>query len=252
MVRMLAIPRETKGIALLLCTYADRNGTNIHPGEPLLARVTGLSDRSVRRHLSRLRDTYCLIERVSRGWSGGRGGDQTDQYRLVVPNDIASRVAFVSNESSNRRTNRPNGQQEQLPIPVDNPQKTGHPRPVDNPLDRTPISGLMPKRPDTGDQKTGHPVQKDRTSSDKRPDTGVRPPIRTPLQDQNTDQASRSAVPQLQGGTPPVDKPAVDNLAATRWVGVLTKVRDAMAAAEPTNPRHARPTPPPVVRPNRE
>lgn len=257
MIRMLAIPRETKGIALLLSTYADRDGTNVHPGEPLLARVTGLSDRSVRRHLSKLRETYFLIERVSRGWYGGRGGDKTDCYRLVVPSDLTDRVTIVSPTGQPRRAQPPKGQQEKLPLaPVDNPQKTGHPRPVDNPKDRTPISGLTLKRPDTGDQKTGHPLQKDRTLNDKRPDTGDRPPIKTPLQDQNTDHPSRPDLPSYRADDPPVDNDPVDNSAPSRaaadWNTVIGKVRDRMAAANTANPRHARPNPDPIVRPDRE
>lgn len=58
--------------------------------------------------------------------------------------------------------------------------------------------------------------------------------------------------PKPQDTRGAVDNRSVDKAGPAAWAGMMTKLRDAMTAAESTNPRHARPTPPPVVRPDRE
>lgn len=75
-----------KLVAAFLASYADfADGSNAHPGRERLADETGLSVRSVERHLSTLvRDGW--IRRTAQG--GGRGGSPrhaADAYQLVVP-----------------------------------------------------------------------------------------------------------------------------------------------------------------------
>ena len=253
---MLAVPWETKAFGLLLATYAAADGTRIHPGEEVLARDSGLSERTVRRHLEALRERYCLIERVSSGAAAGRRAGWSDVYRLVVPDDITDRVDVHRPEPARARPRRnaPSGMQPKLPIKaVDNPQNTGHPRPVDNHNHRTPMTGDYERTPDTGDQNTGHPATEHRTPVTETPDTHDRSPIQGPLQDQDKRPDQPGYRPaQLQGRRPPVDKPTVDKTAAAAsWSGAIANVRAAMAAATST-PRHARPTPPPIDRPDRE
>ena len=227
----------------------------------VLARDSGLSERTVRRHLEALRERYYLIERVSSGAAAGRRAGWSDVYRLVVPDDITDRVEVLlptPTPARRRQRDAPSGMQPKLPIrAVDNSENTGHPRPVDNPIHRTPVTGDNERTPDTGDQNTGHPATEHRSLVTETPDTHDRSPVQGPLQDQNKDQTNPGSLPaQLQGESPPVDNDPVDNSAPARaaadWNAVIGRVRERMAAANPANPRHARPTPQPIVRPDRE
>ncbi|GGR60989.1 DNA-binding transcriptional ArsR family regulator [Nocardioides luteus] len=142
-------PPVLKLVALVLATYADRDGANAHPGEDRLAEDCGMSPRSVRRHLAELRELG-LIERVFKGSSYGRA-KAADEYRLIVPADIQSRVA----ERLEHRS----------PMTGDDQPITGHPWPV-----------ITPGTPDTGGQNTGHPQQNTGHAAYGTPDTGDRPP----------------------------------------------------------------------------
>ena len=153
---MLALPWPTKSFGLLLATFAASDGTRIHPGEEHLARVTGLTDRSVRSHLSALRETYYLIERTDRGSLSSRR-DHSDVYRLVMPNDVMTRVGMVPTEQARKPAESPAGQQERLPIdPVDNSPTTGNLLPVDNENHRKPTSGGRRIPPETERMTTGN------------------------------------------------------------------------------------------------
>lgn len=91
-VKRCKMPRSTKLVALTLATFANRDGSNVRPGEKQLAAdLDGMSERQVRRHMARLRDEYRLIERLSRG---GSRSNYPDVYRLVSPDDLADRVEF--------------------------------------------------------------------------------------------------------------------------------------------------------------
>jgi hypothetical protein len=81
------LPLTTKGVAFILATYANRDGSGVHPGNRRLEQDTGLSDKPVRRHLAALRAAG-LIERTHRARSGRPvpGGDaMADVYRLTLP-----------------------------------------------------------------------------------------------------------------------------------------------------------------------
>lgn len=84
-VRRVDLPLPTKGVALLLATYADDKGRKVHPGEERLSRVTGINVRNTRNHVTKLRDLG-LITRTSR--SNRRLG-KADTYRLTVPLDLS-------------------------------------------------------------------------------------------------------------------------------------------------------------------
>lgn len=252
--RMLAVPWPTKSLGLLLATYADKNGTNIHPGEEHLARVTGLTVRSVRMHLAALRERYYLLERTDRGSAGGRRA-VADDYRLVMPNDVMTRIGLIPAEQATKRpAESPNGQQERLPIePVDNPHNTGNELPVDNQDHRKLTSGDPSGTPETERTITGNLLHDHRKSSVGTPEADFRSPLREPIHDHNPDHASSPDLPNHRVGHPPVDKPPVDKPAqSAAWAGAIARVQGAMAAATAAQPRHARPTPPPVDRPDRE
>lgn len=255
---MLGIPKETKTFGLLLATYAAADGTRIHPGEEVLARDAGVSERTVRTHLKRLREEYYLIERTSRGSDAGRRGGWSDEYRLVIPDDITDRVELVEPRPSRRRREAPAGVQPKLPIqPVDNQQNTGSPLPVDNPEDRKPTSGDKAETPEIQRRNTGSSASKDRKSSVERPEARFRSPIQGPIQGpEPTPEQPGSRPAQLQGQPPPVDIPTVENpappAASSDWATVIGRVRDQMAEAVKAHPRHARPNPEPITRPDRE
>jgi hypothetical protein len=246
---MLAVPWPTKSLGLLLASYADKNGTNIHPGEEHLARVTGLTVRSVRAHLTALRETYCLIERTDRGSAGGRRAI-ADDYRLVMPDDVTIRIGFIPGEQAKRPAESPAGLQDQLPIePVDNARNTGSQFPVDNQDHRKPISGDSSGTPETERTITGNLLHDHRKSSVGTPEADFRSPLREPIHDQNPDHASSPDLPNHRVKPRPVDKRPVDSPAADLgFAGAFARVRSSLAAM----PRHARPTPPPIDRPDRE
>ncbi|GAA1725920.1 hypothetical protein [Aeromicrobium alkaliterrae] len=68
-------------IALALSTYSNGDGTQAHPSDALLVRVTGTSKTKVSRSLRYLRE-HGWVEQVSRG-SGGSG--RASVYRLTIP-----------------------------------------------------------------------------------------------------------------------------------------------------------------------
>lgn len=93
-VRRCILPSSTKLVALVMATYAARDGSRIFPGVTRLAATTGLSERTVRTALGNLRDVG-LIERV---YPGGRRGAQnfTDVHRLAIPADLTERVEMLN------------------------------------------------------------------------------------------------------------------------------------------------------------
>jgi hypothetical protein len=60
-VRRTKMPLAGKGVALALVTYANKDGTNAHPGEARLAADCGINEQSVRRHLAALRDVGLIV-----------------------------------------------------------------------------------------------------------------------------------------------------------------------------------------------
>lgn len=86
-----------KGIALILASYADADGTRIFPGTQRLMLVTGRSKSVVNRGVTKLRSAG-LIERVSERLAdpkkNGRKGEY-DEYRLTIPLDAPYRLRMV-------------------------------------------------------------------------------------------------------------------------------------------------------------
>lgn len=163
-VKRCKMPRSTKLVALTVATFANRDGSNVRPGEEQLAADLGLSERQVRRHLTRLREEYRLLDRVSRGGSRSR---YPDMYRLVLPDDLEERVEF-SEDPELRRERRLKA--------VDNA-----PGSVDGPVDNGPEDDLNGAELRTSGA---------RTPDIQRPNSGhinVRPPYRPSIdQDTNT------------------------------------------------------------------
>jgi hypothetical protein len=112
-VRRCRLPASTKLVALVMATYAARDGSRIFPGVARLAAVTELSERTVRTALGNLRDVG-LIERV---YPGGRRGTQAfaDVHRLAIPADLMDRVEMLDPDED-RLPNR-------QPLPPGKPRK---------------------------------------------------------------------------------------------------------------------------------
>lgn len=156
-VRRLTLKSSTKLVALTLATYADRDGTNAHPGVDRLACDCSLNPDVVRRHLKILREQIGLLERTVEGSKQGRRR-LADSYDLAVPADLLQRVSLTSYHPTAPSSDYPPGS------PVDN---------VDHPTlesaDPTSITRLSGR---------DHPtLQKDHpTLESLSPDSRVDPP----------------------------------------------------------------------------
>lgn len=82
-VRHLTMQPTTKLVVLIAATFADRDGTNIRPGNATLTDLTGLSDSTVRRAMTEAR-TVGVLYRESKGSNSGRAA-LADVYRLSLP-----------------------------------------------------------------------------------------------------------------------------------------------------------------------
>jgi hypothetical protein len=82
-VRRTKMPLARKGLALALATYANKDGTNAHPGEARLAADCGINEQSVRRHLAALRDAGLIVRTFRASTTGKR--NMADSYDLTVP-----------------------------------------------------------------------------------------------------------------------------------------------------------------------
>lgn len=84
----------TKYVGMVLAQYANNDGTNAFPSVAKLARVTCLSERSVRNALTELRGLG-LIKRVQKG--GMRGTQAiSDMHCLVIPADLLERFDLLT------------------------------------------------------------------------------------------------------------------------------------------------------------
>lgn len=94
-VRRMRMASGTKYLAVVLATYADQDGTRVRPGVECLARVMCVSEKTVKRALSDLRDMG-LIQRTKQG---NRHAGLADEYRLVHPSNMADRPMLDPEES---------------------------------------------------------------------------------------------------------------------------------------------------------
>lgn len=104
-VRRARITPATKYLALMLASYADSDGTRIHPGVDRLAVVMQVSQKTVKRGLADLRELG-LIERVKQG---NRHARQSDSYRLTVPVEMpdSPHLSLLDPDESEMSTGHP-------------------------------------------------------------------------------------------------------------------------------------------------
>lgn len=162
-IRRADLPLGTKGVALLMATWADEDGTNVRPGEERLARVAGINARNTRKHVTKLRSLGLLVL-VSRA---DRFRKLADVHRLSVPvseDGIAALGLLDPNE---------NHRSPETSDPVDNSEVTGQQGPV--------------TEGDTPDGTHGSPVSGDGVtglSQTQSPVTRDLPPTHLPTTDQ--------------------------------------------------------------------
>lgn len=89
---------SVKLVALTIATYAARDGGSIYPGVTRLAAVTGLTDKTVRAGLKRLREIG-LLTRTREGSRKGRQG-LADEYALTIPVDLLTRIPMLTPDES--------------------------------------------------------------------------------------------------------------------------------------------------------
>jgi hypothetical protein len=81
----------TKAVGYAVARFAGwTDGANIRPGNAILARMCGCSDKSVRVALGQMREWGLLL----RYHKGTRQGD-ADMYRLTLPDDALARVPLL-------------------------------------------------------------------------------------------------------------------------------------------------------------
>lgn len=98
----------TKYVGMVLAQYANNDGTNAFPAVAKLARVTCLSERSVRSALTELR-SLGLIKRVQKG---GMRGTQAypDVHCLAIPADLLERFDLLTPGEDDPNPPTPNRQ----------------------------------------------------------------------------------------------------------------------------------------------
>jgi biotin operon repressor len=136
---------STHHVLVAVLNYANAQGENAHPGEKKLADDTGMSQRSVRRHLKWLTENGYLIK-GKRGHGKGAGVEaRATVYAVVLPDHWA--------ESSEQ----PTGQNAQ---PTGQNVWTYRTKWVDLPDTTVPLSGPV-SDPLSGPVQTGDPWAND-------------------------------------------------------------------------------------------
>lgn len=84
----------TKAVGYAIARFAGwTDGANVRPGNPILARMCGCSDKSVRVALGQMRE-WGLLWRYHKGTKQG----DADTYRLTFPDDALARIPLLTPE----------------------------------------------------------------------------------------------------------------------------------------------------------
>ena len=155
----------TKYVGMVLAQYANSDGTNAFPSVAKLARVTGLSERSVRNALSDMRSTG-LIKRVQKG---GLRGTQAipDVHCLVIPADLLERVELLTpgeDEPPNRQEVPVGDGPNRHVVPPNRQETTAQPAPDDSPTGTTCLLPMTTYLPDDNNQDHLSPLVQDVTT----------------------------------------------------------------------------------------
>jgi hypothetical protein len=82
--RRVKLPPQVKYLGAIAAMYGNADGTQVRPGVERLARVMGVTDRTVKRSLAELR-RWGFLEMTKKG---NRHAGHTDTYRLTVPSNL--------------------------------------------------------------------------------------------------------------------------------------------------------------------
>jgi DNA-binding MarR family transcriptional regulator len=185
----------TKALAGILASFASRDGSEVRPGEELLADITDMTVRAVREHLAKMRDLG-LIERVQHGKTRGRA----DVYQLTVPGADADPLVMRLDPNWERLTPRKEPKK-RAPKPAATGTVVPVAGPVDNPETATATGTQDPVETPVDNSATGTPTHRYRNHHVALPEPGFRPPSKT-----NQDQPQNpSGLPQP--GTSPESDP---------------------------------------------
>ncbi|WP_280392926.1 hypothetical protein [Nocardia wallacei] len=84
LIRRVRMHKTTKYVALGMATYADADGSRVRPGVDELALVLCISEPTVKRGYSVLRELG-LIQKTKQG---NRHAKEADTYRLTAPKNL--------------------------------------------------------------------------------------------------------------------------------------------------------------------
>jgi len=137
----------TRFVMLMLANYADKEGNDIFPALATLEADTGLSERTIRRHIKTLMGVG-LLEYGDQSVVARHPKIRPDQrpkcYRLIFDRDTRGDIDYtralqrVPSANPAKRTRKTNDRTESPPV---------------TPVDNSPENG---QRPDSDDITTGH------------------------------------------------------------------------------------------------
>lgn len=166
-VRRCRLNPMTKYVGFALAQYANSDGTNAFPSVAKLARVTCLSERTVRKGLTELR-ACGLIKRVQKG---GMRGTQAypDVHALAIPTDLLDRFDLLTpgeDEPPNRQEVPPGDGPNRHVVPPNRQLTTSQPASDDTPTGTTCLL------PITTDPPPDRPLPTDQSPFGTQPTTG--------------------------------------------------------------------------------
>lgn len=158
----------TKYVGMTLAQYANNDGTNAFPSVAKLARVTCLSERSVRSALTELR-ALGLIRRVQKGGMRGTQAvpdvhcltipvDFLDRFEVLTPGEddpnppVDNSVDNPSPEAPNRQEVPPGDGPNRHVVPPNRHVTTSQPANDDTPTGTTCLLPITTYQPDDQDQ----------------------------------------------------------------------------------------------------
>ncbi|AQA21724.1 hypothetical protein BTZ20_5642 [Rhodococcus sp. MTM3W5.2] len=93
-VRRASMPAGVKFLAFVLASYADGDGTRVHPSNIRLANVIEKTPRTVERGMAWLQSAGFIV----RTKYGNRHIGLPNEYRLTVPADVLDRLVLDADE----------------------------------------------------------------------------------------------------------------------------------------------------------
>lgn len=96
LIRRARLPLATKAIGYTLAQYATaKTGADAHPGVARLARVCCVDEKTVKRHLTALREAGFLVRKQEDKWRRRVALGIADDYQLTAPADYLDRPDYL-------------------------------------------------------------------------------------------------------------------------------------------------------------